>query len=75
VKAILKTIADVSDDRSIGLIVGDSVVNTSEQGKKIDAATKSSAGKRVRSARLDMNTVVEQSPAPTGEIVQRSKVG
>ena len=43
--------------------------------KAIDAATKSSAGKRVRAARLDMNTVVEQSPAPTGEIVRRSKVG
>ena len=44
-------------------------------GQIVDVATKSSAGKRVRAARLDMNTVVEQSPAPTGEIVRRSKVG
>jgi len=132
VKAILKTTADVSEDRSIGLVVGDSGVGTIEQvkaiakkiapgirfdaqsivklhalanleregalrlvettiktsvriakaaklpgvnGQIIDMATKSSAGKHARAGRLHMHTVVEQSPAPTGEIVRRSKVG
>ena len=48
VKAILKTTADVSEHRSIGLVVGDSGVGTSEQVKVIASEVTSETAPGVR---------------------------